>query len=96
MKANNVIDKVSKLYNRELIQFFVEKFDSTSESEGDLRYALKEILSSEGPINDYVFEDQIAILKRHFSERMSSCFENLNDITSTKDYIKSVVQKYKK
>ena len=94
LSANTAIDQVSILYDLSLNKFLVDKFSVPLIIDDDLRYALKEILSSEGPLSEYIFDMQVQqILTYSIHSKTSDWFEKLNNISSMKEAVRSIIQK---
>jgi predicted dehydrogenase len=93
LSANSAIDQVSILYNLSLNKFLVDKFSLPLVVDDNLRYALKEILSSEGPLSEHIFNKHIKQIQLYcIQSKTSDWFEKLNDISSVSEVVRYISQ----
>ena len=67
LQANQVIDKVAAMYQSVQMPWLVKKLTSSEQVDDDLRYALREILQAEGPLQANVIEKKIEQVLQQFS-----------------------------
>lgn len=69
LRSCQVIDQIMDKYRLEMKSWLSAKFSSAWPFDDDLRYALHEILQSEGPLSKDLLEQQIEQIIKQFSER---------------------------
>ena len=67
LRASQVIDQTSALYRSALIPWLIAKLASPEAVDEDLRYALREILQSEGSLPEGAIEQQIERVRQRIS-----------------------------
>jgi len=67
LRANQVIDQALCMYRSSLIPWLIAKLASQKQVDEDLRYALGEILQSEGSLPEIAIEQKIKRVRQQFS-----------------------------
>jgi hypothetical protein len=83
LQANQVIDNVAAMYRSAQMPWLVKKLTSSEHVDDDLRYALREILQAEGPLQANVIEKKIERVRQQFEGRIGTRL--LKDLAGTQD-----------